>query len=74
MHLVPGDIPQRLDLTTVLSTIRKWMAGCDKYHPECDLKTKSMLPKRVLHIPLNEDEPIKLEQLEGKEATYIALR
>lgn len=74
MHLVPGDVPQRLDIDMVLSTIRKWMAGCDRYHPECNCKTNSLLPKRVLHIPLKKEEPIKLEQLEGIEAPYIALR
>ena len=74
MHLVPSDVPQRLNIDLVLSTIRKWMAGCDRYHPECSFKTNSLLPKRVLHIPLKEEEPIKLEQLEEIEAPYIALR
>jgi hypothetical protein len=67
------NVPAKLDLSLLLAQIRKWISGCDRYHPWCALPARQMLPKRVLDLSSADKSSIKLVELNGICAPYISL-
>ncbi|KAH8652570.1 heterokaryon incompatibility protein-domain-containing protein, partial [Ilyonectria robusta] len=68
------DVPATLQLTQAAETVKRWIVSCDKHHPQCAIRSSSVLPTRVLDlgVPGNKSG-IKLKVTSGLSAPYIAL-
>jgi hypothetical protein len=69
----PQEVPTRLELSHVISSITKWAGSCDRYHPRCAPPLQPTLPKRVLDISSDEGDDIALKELNGVCASYVSL-
>lgn len=71
---LPRDVPTKLDISHAASLIKHWSDDCDRYHPHCNIAPNAQLPRRVLDVSSREDGTVKLKELSGTYAPYIALR
>ncbi|KAF2689630.1 HET-domain-containing protein [Lentithecium fluviatile CBS 122367] len=53
---------------------RSWFERCTRSHgPACALNKETPLPTRLIHIPSNHEEPLRLCRTEGQTGQYVAL-
>lgn len=51
-----------------------WMEKCSKHHASCvPLNQENALPTRIIHVPRDSKEPLKLQVTEGRTGRYVAL-
>jgi hypothetical protein len=57
-----------------LDLAKDWFERCTRNHgPACSLQAEVPLPTRLVHIPTNEDQPLRLCKTRGQKGRYVAL-
>jgi hypothetical protein len=57
-----------------LDLAKDWFERCTRNHgPACSLQAEVPLPTRLIHIPRNEKEPLRLCVTRGQKGRYVAL-
>lgn len=73
-HLPPRLISAHSNDETCFDLARGWLERCTRSHgAACALKKETPLPTRLIYIPPNDEEPLRLRLTEGMTGHYVAL-